>query len=90
MRTFAVAMAKVALRGAVGWLEQANEHTRESFERLEATAAHATSFDENAYRAKVEAELHARDNIDWVVVADLFGLSESSLPPARMFAVSQP
>ena len=85
-----VAAVSALLREIVRWREQANGHTRESFERLKTTAAYAASFDEDAYRAKIEAELLVRKDIDWAGMADVLGLGGSGLPGARMSGSVQP
>lgn len=54
-------------------LKEANAKSDASLAKLEATAERAAAFDEDAYRAKVEAELLARDDIEWDALADLFG-----------------
>lgn len=53
-------------------LEEANVRTDASLARLAETEARVAAFDEDAYRAKVRAELEARDDLDWAaMVADL-------------------
>lgn len=65
---------KRLLRELVRTLEEANASTDEALARLEETVAEAAAFDEDAYRAKIEAELLARDDIDWDALADRLGL----------------
>lgn len=64
---------KRLLRELLLELEEANARSDVTLARLEATAARAAAFDEDAYRAKIEAELLARNDIDWDALADLFG-----------------
>lgn len=64
---------KQMLKGILRDLEEANARSDVTLARLEATVARAAAFDEDAYRAKIEAELLARDDIDWDALADLFG-----------------
>lgn len=64
---------KRLLRDLVVMLEEANASTDATLARMEETAARAAAFDEDAYRAKIEAELAARDDIDWDALADMLG-----------------
>ena len=64
---------KLLLYDLLAELEEANVKSDATLARLEATAARAAAFDEDAYRAKVEAELLARDDIDWEALAEMFG-----------------
>ena len=66
---------KRLLRELVQMLEEANASTDAALARLEETAAAAAAFDEDAYRAKIEAELLARDDIDWDAFAENLGLT---------------
>lgn len=66
---------KRLLYDLLGELEEANTRTDATLARLEATAARAAAFDEDAYRAKIEAELLARDDIDWDALAEMFGFA---------------
>lgn len=63
---------KQMLKDIVRQLEDANASTDAALARLEATAAEAAAFDEEAYRKKVHAELLASD-IDWEVVGRRLG-----------------
>lgn len=63
------------LRELVQNLEEANAKSDATLARLEETAAAAAAFDEDAYRAKIEAELLARDDIDWDVLAERLGFT---------------
>ena len=65
---------RLLLRDLVRSLEEANVQTDAALARLEAATARAESFDEDAYRAKVEAELAERDDVDWDALADALGL----------------
>lgn len=56
-------------------LEEANLRTDAALARLQAVQERAAAFDEDAYRAKVRAELEARDDIDWDAAAEAFGLA---------------
>lgn len=58
-------------------LEEANARTDEALARLQAVQDRAASFDEEAYRAKVRAELEARDDIDWDATAAALGLRQA-------------
>ena len=58
-------------------LEEANLRTDAALARLHAVEERASAFDEAAYRAKVRAELDARDDIDWDATADALGLSRA-------------
>lgn len=58
-------------------LEEANARTDESLARLAETQARAAAFDEEAYRAKVRAELEARDDLDWSGMAVVLGLGRA-------------
>lgn len=58
-------------------LQEANARTDASLARLAETQARALAFDEDAYRAKVRAELEARDDLDWSAIAAELGLSRA-------------
>lgn len=58
-------------------LEEANARTDASLARLAETEARAAAFDEEAYRAKVRAELEARDDLDWSAMAAELGLGRA-------------
>lgn len=64
---------KRLLHELVQKLEEANASSDAALARLEETAAAAAAFDEDAYRAKIKAELLARDDIDWDALADRLG-----------------
>lgn len=53
------------MRDLLAQLEAANARTEAAMGELEAARSAATTFDEQAYRAKVRAELLARTDIDW-------------------------
>lgn len=63
------------LRELVQNLEEANAKSDATLARLEETAAAAAAFDEDAYRAKIKAELLARDDIDWDALAERLGFT---------------
>lgn len=58
-------------------LEQANVKTDAALARLQATEARVAAFDEDAYRAKVEAELAARTDLDWSAMAMQLGIGRA-------------
>ena len=58
-------------------LQEANARTDASLARLAETQARAAAFDEGAYRAKVRAELEARDDLDWSAMAAELGLGRT-------------
>lgn len=58
-------------------LEEANVRTDASLARLAETQARVAAFDEDAYRAKVRAELEARDDLDWSAMAVELGLARA-------------
>lgn len=53
------------MRDLLTQLEAANARTDIAYAALEAVEQRAVAFDEDAYRAKVRAQLAARDDIDW-------------------------
>lgn len=55
---------KLMIREALRDLEEANARSDAALAKLEATAARAANFDEDAYRAQLEAEFAAMD-FDW-------------------------
>lgn len=58
-------------------LEEANAKTDVALARLRATEARVAAFDEDAYRAKVEAELAARTDLNWSAMAVQLGLGRA-------------
>lgn len=58
-------------------LEEANARTDASLARLVETEERVASFDEEAYRARVRAELEARDDLNWSAMAAELGLGRA-------------
>lgn len=56
---------QMLMRELLTQLEAANASTERAFAALEAQQVRAETFDEDAYRIKVRAELQARTDIDW-------------------------
>ena len=56
---------QMLMRELLTQLEAANASTEKAFAALESEQSRAASFDEQAYRAKVRAELLARTDVDW-------------------------
>lgn len=61
----------------LGMLEEANARTDASLARLAETEARVIAFDEDAYRAKVRAELETRSDLDWSAMAAELGLARA-------------
>ena len=58
-------------------LEEANAKTDASLARLKNTEERVATFDEAAYRAKVRADLEARNDLDWEAMAAELGLGRA-------------
>lgn len=56
---------QMLMRELLTQLEAANASTEKAFAALEAQHARAETFDEDAYRAQVHAQLLTRTDIDW-------------------------